>query len=261
MKRVIIMWTLAFFLTAAFLVWQKISGPTYEVRFDTEVAGVPLKGELLRTHSITGDMPVTVNISDPAVTGSVIWRRYPTDHPWERLAMVNENGQLKAVLPAQKMAGKLEYSVEFEKDGQKVLIPPKEAAGELERGHDLAGFGFTYAGDSAEILYRPTRKVRAGLFQKQAGQFQGTLSCNPSAQQDRQKLNVREGCRPHLQEFFSGPLKIRQIFNPPAHSLSFLRSPASRVVQDPDTSRESRMKEEREKAWCAAESLGGGARG
>ncbi|MHA1190225.1 MAG: hypothetical protein ACTSSQ_07190 [Alphaproteobacteria bacterium] len=128
MKRVIILWTFAFILTAAFLVWQKISGPTYEVRFNTEVAGVPLKGELLRTHSINGDMPVTMNISDPAVTGTVIWRRYPTDHPWERLAMVNAGGQLKAELPRQKMAGKLEYSVEFAKDGQKVVIPPHEAA-------------------------------------------------------------------------------------------------------------------------------------
>ncbi len=128
MKRVIIVWTLAFFLTAAFLVWQKISGPTYEVRFDTEVAGVPLKGELLRTHSINGDLPVSVNISDSAVTGTVVWRRYPTDHPWERLAMDYEKGQLKTALPAQKMAGKLEYSVEFTKDGQKVVIPADEAA-------------------------------------------------------------------------------------------------------------------------------------
>ena len=128
MKRVIILWTLAFLLTAAFLVWQKISGPTYEVRFDTEVSGVPLKGELLRTHSITGDMPVTVNISDSEVAGTVIWRRYPTDHSWERLAMVNEGGQMTASLPAQKMAGKLEYSVEFEKDGEVVRIPAEESA-------------------------------------------------------------------------------------------------------------------------------------
>ncbi len=128
MKRVIILWTLAFLLTAAFLVWQKISGPTYEVRFDTEVAGVPLKGELLRTHSINGDLPVTVNISDPSVEGTVIWRRYPTDEPFVRLPMTNANGKLTAELPRQKMAGKLEYSVEFAKDGQTVRIPPKEAA-------------------------------------------------------------------------------------------------------------------------------------
>jgi len=127
-KRVILLWTVAFFLTAAFLVWQKISGPTYEVRFATEVAGVPLQGELLRTHSITGDMPVTVKVSDPALQGTVVWRRYPTNDEWTHLPMVNENGLLKAVLPKQGMAGKLEYRVEFSKDGQTVVVPPREAA-------------------------------------------------------------------------------------------------------------------------------------
>lgn len=127
MKRTIILWTVAFLVTAVFAVWQKMSGPTYEVRIDTEVAGAPLKGELLRTHSVNGDLPVTVNVADPAVVGTVVWRRYPTDDPWQRLAMVNAAGLLTAELPRQKMAGKLEYSVECGKDGQKVLIPPDEA--------------------------------------------------------------------------------------------------------------------------------------
>ncbi len=122
------LWTVAFLLTTVFLVWQKISGPTYEVRFNTEIAGVPLKGHLLRTHSITGDMPVTVRVSDPEVTGTVIWRRYPTNDEWARLPMVREDGQLKAALPKQGMAGKLEYSVEFARDGQTVTVPPNEAA-------------------------------------------------------------------------------------------------------------------------------------
>lgn len=128
MKRVILLWTVAFFLTVAFLVWQKMSGPTYEVRFKTEVAGVPVKGKLIRTHSITGDMPVTINVTDPELEGTIIWRRYPTNDEWARLPMVNANGQLKASLPKQGMAGKLEYRVELAKDGQKVVVPPKEAA-------------------------------------------------------------------------------------------------------------------------------------
>lgn len=128
MKRVITLWTVAFFLTVAFLVWQKISGPTYEVRYQTEVGGVPLKGHLLRTHSITGDMPVTVSVAAEAgVAGTVIWRRYPTSDPWERLPMVYQDGQLKAELPRQKMAGKLEYSIEFTKDDAVVKVPADEA--------------------------------------------------------------------------------------------------------------------------------------
>lgn len=128
MKRVVLVWTVAFLLTAGFLVWQRISGPTYEVRFDTEVAGVPLKGELLRTHSITADLPVVVAMPDSTVSGTVVWRRYPTDDPWTRDAMRWEQGQLRAALPRQGMAGKIEYSVEFAKDGRQVTVPPDEAA-------------------------------------------------------------------------------------------------------------------------------------
>jgi hypothetical protein len=115
------MWAVTFFLTAAFLVWQKMSGPTYEVRVKDEVGGVAVRGELLRTHSINGDMPVvlTVGASDqgnPGIRGTVIWKRYPTSDPWERLPMTYEAGQLKAQLPRQPMAGKLEYTVELQSD-------------------------------------------------------------------------------------------------------------------------------------------------
>jgi len=65
LKRIVIMWTVTVIFTLAFLVWQKISGPTYEVKVDGEVGGINVGGELLRTHSINGDMPVTLNAGDP----------------------------------------------------------------------------------------------------------------------------------------------------------------------------------------------------
>lgn len=123
MKRIIIMWLVTLLFTFAFLVWQKISGPTYEVKVDSEVGGVLVHGELLRTHSITGDMPVRLNAGDrtlgnPGVRGTVIWRRYPTDDAWERKPMTYENGQLQTTLPAQPMAGKVEYMVEIQSDAE-----------------------------------------------------------------------------------------------------------------------------------------------
>ncbi len=128
MKRVILLWFLAFLLTATFLVWQKISGPTYEKRFDTELVGTRIKGELLRTHSITADMPVTIHVPDDAVSATVVWRRFPTDDPWIELPMVRDGEVLRAQIPRQGMAGKVEYHVEFTKDGQKAEVPQGEAA-------------------------------------------------------------------------------------------------------------------------------------
>lgn len=118
MKRIIIMWTITVIFTLAFLVWQRISGPTYEVRVNDEVGGINVSGELLRTHSINGDLPVTLNVGDPSlgnpgVKGIVVWRRYPTNDEWQYLPMTYEAGQLKTTLPRQPMAGKLEYTVEL----------------------------------------------------------------------------------------------------------------------------------------------------
>lgn len=128
MKRSFMIWSVTFFLTLAFLVWQKVSGPTYEVKFDETVAGARASGELLRTHSINGDMPVTVHAPDASVTAEVQWRRYPTREEWQILPMTRKGELLTAELPRQKMAGKLEYHVHIMKDGQTVQVPPKEAA-------------------------------------------------------------------------------------------------------------------------------------
>jgi hypothetical protein len=128
LKRVLTLWTFAFVLTAAFMVYQKVTGPTYEIRFNTDIAGVPLVGTLLRTHSVTGDLPVVVDVPDDEVEGTIVWRRYPTNEPWQRLHMERVDGQLRATLPRQKMAGQLEYRVEFTKDTAKVAIPNDEAA-------------------------------------------------------------------------------------------------------------------------------------
>ena len=114
MKRVISIWLLTFLVTVGFLVWQKMSGPTYPSRGSVDVGTGEFPVELLRTHSINGDLPVTVvtaapGAPDPGVAGTVVWRRFPTDEPWQRLPMRYEQGALRAELPRQPMAGKLEY--------------------------------------------------------------------------------------------------------------------------------------------------------
>jgi hypothetical protein len=128
LKRVIGIWFFTFILTVAFLVWQKVSGPTYPKRGEVDLGGGAFAVELLRTHSINGELPVTVVTGDDAVEGTVVWRRYPTDDPWQRLPMVNDNGVLRAELPRQPMAGKLEYDVELVRGEVKATFPPDEAA-------------------------------------------------------------------------------------------------------------------------------------
>ncbi|MFH2051697.1 MAG: hypothetical protein ABIK96_04435 [bacterium] len=118
MKRVFFLWFAAFILTAAFLVWQKMSGPTYPVRATLGVDGIEIPIELLRTGSINEDLPVAIPVAaltaaGKEVAGEVTWRRYPTQDEWRTMPLVLEDGILKGALPRQPMAGKLEYRVDI----------------------------------------------------------------------------------------------------------------------------------------------------
>ena len=161
MKRIITIWLITFVLTVAFLVWQKISGPTYEKTGTVELAGQEIEIELLRTHSINGDIPVTIPLPADAqgIEGTVIWRRFPTSDEWQRLPMRLEEGLLKAELPRQPMAGKLEYEVELRRGDEAVLFPGDEAAVARFKG-DVPGL---------VLVFHVTCMVLGMLFSTGAG--------------------------------------------------------------------------------------------
>lgn len=132
MKRSPVLWTLVILLTLISAVWQRVSGPSYPVRFKHELAGVQVSGKLARTHGITGDLPVRIRLPEDAadaqgIEGMVHWRRYPTQDDWEELPLVFSDGALQTALPKQGMAGKVEYWVELHKDGQEFRVPRQEA--------------------------------------------------------------------------------------------------------------------------------------
>jgi hypothetical protein len=79
-------------------------------------------GELLRTHSINGDLPVVLNAGEPGKgnpglratvpCGAAIPRTIPGNaRPWS-----TRTGSSAPPLPRQPMAGKVEYEVEVQSD-------------------------------------------------------------------------------------------------------------------------------------------------
>ncbi len=130
MRKSTVLWIVAFLITLGSAFWQKTTGPTYPIRFGEQLGQVEIKGKLLRTHSINGDLPVRIEIngSSDRVTGEVVWRRYPTNDEWSRQALVLEQGELRTTLPAQPAAGKLEYRVELEAAGAQLVLPADETA-------------------------------------------------------------------------------------------------------------------------------------
>jgi hypothetical protein len=132
MRKPSVQWTVAIVLTIASALWQRMSGPTYPVKGTARLAGQEIALRLERSHSITGRQPVTVTTADGEVTGTVEWRRFPTNDPWATLPMVRQGDRLETVIPPEPeplmpMAGKLEYRVTLAKGGERVSFPDKAA--------------------------------------------------------------------------------------------------------------------------------------
>lgn len=122
-----LLWVLAFIVAAVLGAFQRMTGPTYPYRAVVELGGTEERLSLPRTHGGPGGLEVGVPTEGGPVTGILEWRRYPTDEPWQALAMEQTaGGELVAVIPHQPPAGKVEYRLWLE-DGQRtVRLPERE---------------------------------------------------------------------------------------------------------------------------------------
>ena len=127
MQRKAWQWVLAVVVTLASAVWQRMSGPTYPARGTVTLGGAPVTLKLTRSHGGPGDQPVRVTVPDRAVTGLVVFRRFPTDDPFTVVEMRRDGDVLAAVLPHQPPAGKLEYEVRLTRGEESVTFPPRAA--------------------------------------------------------------------------------------------------------------------------------------
>jgi hypothetical protein len=164
------LWVVAFLVAAALGMFQRTTGPTYPFRGAVSVGGSDLRLSLPRTHGGAGGLEVGVPDEGAGLAGVVEWRRYPTDEPWQTLAMRPDGGgRLVAVIPHQPAAGKVEYRLVLSKDGRSVEVPGSEPIVARFRAdvpawvlipHILAMFGSMMVATRAllEVL-RPSRSM------------------------------------------------------------------------------------------------------
>ena len=125
--RIALLWILALAITVGSAAWQRLTGPTYPVGGTVRLAGEEIEIELLRTHGGDGDQPIRIHAANPAIAGEAAWRRYPTGDPWRTEPLVREGEWLRAALPHQPPAGKLEYQVRLRRDGEVAVFPERPA--------------------------------------------------------------------------------------------------------------------------------------
>jgi len=123
MKHTWVRWTLAVLITLSAAVYQRMTGPTYPQDGKVSIGGQTVVYQLGRSHGGPGDQAVKIALTDTSYKGYLFYRRYKTDPSYTKVAMERENGVLKAFLPHQPPAGKLEYFIEIDKGKARYSIP------------------------------------------------------------------------------------------------------------------------------------------
>jgi hypothetical protein len=127
MKRSAALWTLAAVITLVAASWQRRTGPSYPSRVSYSLGGEVTRLKLPRSHETTSPALVIVAAPDSAVTGTLVWRRYPTGEPFAAIAMERRADSLVAALPVQPPAGKVEYYVQLARGGRAERVPALRA--------------------------------------------------------------------------------------------------------------------------------------
>jgi len=124
MKKVIF-WVLAVVISLSMMVYQRMTGPTYEKEYKVSQNGETYQFELPRSHGGETDCPVALMLPEP-FEGTIHWRRFPTGDPWSRMDLLRRGDTLTASLPHQPPAGKLEYHLELRYGGEPVGLGDTE---------------------------------------------------------------------------------------------------------------------------------------
>ncbi len=126
MARSILLWILAFVITASSAVYQRITGPTYAKKGSFTIENVEIKYRLDRTHAGEGGQEAKITIPDESVTGILFWKRLKTQDDWTAVEMTRAGEELTAEMPHQPPAGKLQYYLKFKKADTEYTIPENE---------------------------------------------------------------------------------------------------------------------------------------
>lgn len=127
MKRAIILWALSVLITLGVAVYQRMTGPTYPVRGSLNVQGQAVKYKLLRSHGGDDDARLEVPLALSAEAPQITFRRYKSGEDWTHKSLHKDKDRWVFALPHQPPAGKLEYYLSLNKNGQSLRIPQDRA--------------------------------------------------------------------------------------------------------------------------------------
>lgn len=106
-----LIWTVAFIVTAASAVYQRMTGPTYPVRGTITIADTAVRYRLPRARGGPGDCLIPIKNAARTLTGTVELRRYRSHDEWRSVPLERDGDDLIARIPHQPPAGKVMYRI------------------------------------------------------------------------------------------------------------------------------------------------------
>lgn len=121
----VFIWIAAFFLTVTLAIFQRMTGPSYPMRgIASPVGAEDFRYRLPRTHGGDGGLTVAVEVPESLNAGVLEWRRYPTNDTWTTAPLGRDDeGRLRATIPHQPPAGKVEYRLVFDDTNGRFEVP------------------------------------------------------------------------------------------------------------------------------------------
>jgi hypothetical protein len=117
-KNIWLFWLLALLITLSSAIYQRKTGPNHPKYVNTEMGSEEYRLKCIRSSALDQVCLIEFEIPDTEVSGTVYYKRYPTNEPYIAVPMERNGDQLSVILPDQPSAGKLAYFLEFEVGGQ-----------------------------------------------------------------------------------------------------------------------------------------------
>lgn len=118
-NKTIVIWVIS--VLAAFLIgmFQRRFGPTYPVSDTQKIQDITIEYRFLRSFHSGVDCPVKIKPSDFGLSARLEYRRVNSEDKWGEFKkeMVRDGEYLKAAIPTQPVAGKVEYRIMVTIDG------------------------------------------------------------------------------------------------------------------------------------------------
>lgn len=114
MVKNILIWVLAFVVTAAVAIYQRVTGPTYPIKSIELHKNAEIEYKFLRSEDVDTDLKVLISSEDTSLSPVTFWKRYKTYDDWVEVVMRKDSAGYYCYLPSQPPAGKLEYFVQID---------------------------------------------------------------------------------------------------------------------------------------------------